>query len=929
LPTYNIDVKFVVDEAGGLAQVDHFIAAAEEKLKKIQAQINVAYGSGGGGGAKGPPNQPNNAATAGMPNGWNPWSQPVQANPNAGTQLALYKELNTQTSQASSAMAAMAKTTADQTKAGKQQVSTTELISYGITRLGLKFLQLETQVGTYAATQARTNQALATQAGGIATSQQGQVGGGFFGWQPSFNGPRGSLFSNIRDVYGKDFGTDINQVYALGQRLANTGGRLTNDQLSQQVKEAIQISEATNTPLETTGGLFQQINQERLNPAYRGHISTELWNQANTMLGSDPNNPNGYLYSATMRYMQQNPMVRGNPNAQQMERLDLSDPNNFQAFIRAAGATFTPDQFEQIMADAINTASPMANTNGVPGTTDMSIAGRQGQYDTTFAGSTQRFENAVQKFAEAVLGNPIASFNQWWQSAILGNTGQGAANPQGGYNTPAVIGGGVESIGGLILGALGTFFGVGLAGRALTGITGVSPGAFARSIFRRGGASGSGGTPAGGGGGGGGGTPAGGGGTPAEGEAATVVNEAAPAAATLSRGAKLAGGAKLGAVAAGLDVATALATGQDPRRAAIVGGTTIATTAIGSLFDEVLGPFGTMGGMAAGGPLGNMLADALLGKENVNGTVSGATGAAGAGDDAQSRLVTQTVILTNSFRDLAAYADKLVQAYKNSGGTTAGPGGTPSGGGGGGAAGGGGGNSAYNSIFPPGKGILGGTATAGAGTSDVNATGDQTEAYIRQAAIARGIDPDVAVKVWRGEGAQTGAGQSRNINPATGQREASYGPFQLNTDVGWGKGAIAAGIDPRDAQNWQADVDYALNQVLQGGWDPGASPGHYGAGLHGATRQGITNWQGISGHGDGTAAALKGVANYSGNSGSNVNVGNVNVTLNTQGNFQDAHLRQIAGQLTPMIMDNMTTALQQSSNNMPSTDTLTSVISQQ
>ena len=73
------------------------------------------------------------------------------------------------------------------------------------------------------------------------------------------------------------------------------------------------------------------------------------------------------------------------------------------------------------------------------------------------------------------------------------------------------------------------------------------------------------------------------------------------------------------------------------------------------------------------------------------------------------------------------------------------------------------------------------------------------EAYIRQAAIARGIDPDIAVRVARSEGGLSDPVRQSDVVKG-GVREQSYGPFQLYMAGGLGSRALAAGIDPRRSQ---------------------------------------------------------------------------------------------------------------------------------
>lgn len=117
----------------------------------------------------------------------------------------------------------------------------------------------------------------------------------------------------------------------------------------------------------------------------------------------------------------------------------------------------------------------------------------------------------------------------------------------------------------------------------------------------------------------------------------------------------------------------------------------------------------------------------------------------------------------------------------------------------------------------------------------------EMEAYIRQAALARGIDPDVAVRVARSEGLAPGVWQ------ATGTlkygRERSYGPFQLHVAPpgyrpGMGNDFVAkTGLDPADPRNWQKGVDFALDNARRGGWRP----------WFGAKKIGITGKMGIGG----------------------------------------------------------------------------------
>lgn len=117
------------------------------------------------------------------------------------------------------------------------------------------------------------------------------------------------------------------------------------------------------------------------------------------------------------------------------------------------------------------------------------------------------------------------------------------------------------------------------------------------------------------------------------------------------------------------------------------------------------------------------------------------------------------------------------------------------------------------------------------------------EAYIRQAARQRGIDPDIAVRVARSEGGLKNPTQ-QSLSRRGNIQEPSYGPFQLligggNTGfpVGMGNDALKAGIDPRDPNQWQKGVDFALDRAAKVGWSP----------WYGAKAAGIGNMQGIGG----------------------------------------------------------------------------------
>lgn len=109
-------------------------------------------------------------------------------------------------------------------------------------------------------------------------------------------------------------------------------------------------------------------------------------------------------------------------------------------------------------------------------------------------------------------------------------------------------------------------------------------------------------------------------------------------------------------------------------------------------------------------------------------------------------------------------------------------------------------------------------------------------AYIRQAAAARGIDPDVALRVVEAEGGTADPVRQSDV-VYRGQREQSYGPLQLNVTGGVGSAALKAGIDPRNPDQWRQAVDFGLDEVARSGWGQ----------WHGAARVGVGARQGIGG----------------------------------------------------------------------------------
>lgn len=117
--------------------------------------------------------------------------------------------------------------------------------------------------------------------------------------------------------------------------------------------------------------------------------------------------------------------------------------------------------------------------------------------------------------------------------------------------------------------------------------------------------------------------------------------------------------------------------------------------------------------------------------------------------------------------------------------------------------------------------------------------------YISEQATARGIDPNVAIRVAQSEG----------LNNPVGDAGKSFGPFQLYTGGGLGNAfQQLTGLNPANyISNWPQQVQYFLNWAVQHGWNPGgiglgtAYVGGTGGGSHGASAAGIANFQGLSG----------------------------------------------------------------------------------
>lgn len=111
---------------------------------------------------------------------------------------------------------------------------------------------------------------------------------------------------------------------------------------------------------------------------------------------------------------------------------------------------------------------------------------------------------------------------------------------------------------------------------------------------------------------------------------------------------------------------------------------------------------------------------------------------------------------------------------------------------------------------------------------------NEVESYIRATASQLGINPDIAVRVARAEGLAPGVWQSNIVKD--GQREPSYGPFQLFEGGGLGnRFKERYGVSASDPSTWKQQVQFALEEAKRGGWTP----------WYGAKAAGIAPFEGI------------------------------------------------------------------------------------
>lgn len=127
--------------------------------------------------------------------------------------------------------------------------------------------------------------------------------------------------------------------------------------------------------------------------------------------------------------------------------------------------------------------------------------------------------------------------------------------------------------------------------------------------------------------------------------------------------------------------------------------------------------------------------------------------------------------------------------------------------------------------------------------------------YIRRSAMARGIDPNVAIAVAESEGLNADPAEAwQSTIVSNGVREPSYGPYQLYMGGGLGNRFVSdTGLDPRDPSTAYEQIDYALDAAKEQGWTP-----WYGAEAAGISpREGINGSRMISALQDGALSEMR------------------------------------------------------------------------
>jgi hypothetical protein len=116
------------------------------------------------------------------------------------------------------------------------------------------------------------------------------------------------------------------------------------------------------------------------------------------------------------------------------------------------------------------------------------------------------------------------------------------------------------------------------------------------------------------------------------------------------------------------------------------------------------------------------------------------------------------------------------------------------------------------------------------------------EQAIRASAKKHGIDPNVAVKVWKSEGGPNYQSNIKREGPGSYQGyEASFGPFQLHTGGGLGndyqKKYKVDLINDNNPDGIRRQIDFAMSKAKKVGWKP----------WYGAAKVGIGDRDGIDG----------------------------------------------------------------------------------
>ena len=158
--------------------------------------------------------------------------------------------------------------------------------------------------------------------------------------------------------------------------------------------------------------------------------------------------------------------------------------------------------------------------------------------------------------------------------------------------------------------------------------------------------------------------------------------------------------------------------------------------------------------------------------------------------------------------------------------------------------------------------VSGGTASSqpvSASPANTKGADPGIVAYIREAAVKRGINPDIAVRVAMSEGLKANPADGWQSNVAkNGRRERSFWPYQLYMDGGLGnefakkEGFDPNSFDPNAPGLLNKSIDFALDKARQGGWGP----------WNGAKAIGLDQWAGIDRNTPAMAQGQPQPANY-------------------------------------------------------------------